>query len=187
MCQYIFLYWSLYDILTPMNTQNRREKILKKLSISTTANSASSLAKEFSVSRQIIVGDIAILRAEGHNIIATPKGYVMDEDVASFDYIGIIPCKHSHEQLKEELYTIVDFGATVIDVTIEHKIYGQISGQLNISSRFDADLFCNAISDDSNKPLSSISGGIHIHRIGCKNEEIFNHIKNELKNKGILL
>ena len=170
-----------------MNTQTRRKEILILLAGSKTPISASSLAEHFSVSRQIIVGDIALLRAGGHNIVATPRGYTLEAEENSFPYVGIIACKHTSEQLLDELYTVVDFGGTVIDVTIEHGIYGQISGQLNISSRYDADLFAKSVSGNGDKPLSTISGGIHLHKIGCKSEDIFNLIKDSLSEKNIVL
>lgn len=170
-----------------MNTQQRRKNILIKLAGAEAPISASSFANQFSVTRQVIVGDIALLRASGHNIAATPRGYILEAKETSHPFVGIIACKHSADQLPEELYTVVDFGGTIIDVTIEHSTYGQLSGMLNISSRYEADLFIESVSGESDKPLSSISGGIHLHKIGCKNEEIFLLIKEELSKKKILL
>lgn len=148
--------------------------------------SASSIAEKFSVSRQIIVGDIALLRAGGHQIVATPRGYILEVEDSGSPYVGILPCRHTPDQLRDELYTIVDFGGTVLDVTIEHSIYGQLSGQLNISSRYEADLFIDNINGSKDRPLSVISDGIHLHRVGCGSEEIFNLIRDSLKEKGIL-
>lgn len=170
-----------------MNTNERRQKLLIALTNSGKPISASSLAEQFKVSRQIIVGDIALLRAGGHNIIATPRGYLIEVEESTYPYVGIIACKHTSDELQKELYTIVDYGGTVIDVTIEHSIYGQLSGQLNISSRYEADLFVKSVSGDNNKPLSVISGGIHLHKIGCKSIEIFEIIKDKLKSENILL
>ena len=141
----------------------------------------------FSVSRQIIVGDVALLRAEGHDIVSTPRGYIIKATDTDYPYVGMIACRHDSRQMKDELYTIVDFGGTVIDVTIEHSIYGEISGLLNLSSRYEVDMFIKDVSGENDKPLSTISGGIHLHRIGCKSEEIFNLIKEKLKEQGILL
>lgn len=170
-----------------MNTQDRRKQILISLAAAEAPISASSFAKQLSVTRQVIVGDIALLRASGHEITATPRGYVLETKETTFPYVGIIACKHTLDQLADELYTIVDYGGTVIDVTIEHGIYGQLSGLLNISSRYEADLFVKSVSGESDKPLSSISGGIHLHKIGCKDEDIFNMIKSKLAEKEILL
>ncbi|MEG0575631.1 MAG: transcription repressor NadR [Anaerovoracaceae bacterium] len=170
-----------------MDANKRRELILDKLIKSNEPSSATKLAKTFSVSRQVIVGDIAILRASGRNISATPRGYILDAPESTFPYIGIIPCKHNFDQLQTELYTIVDFGGTIIDVSIDHPIYGELFGQLNISSRYDADLFLSKVSENTALPLSALSGGIHLHKIGCKSEEIFAKISAKLKEENILV
>ena len=168
-----------------MNINDRKEKIIKKLSKSTTPISASAFAEEFSVSRQIIVGDIALLRASGKDISSTPRGYLLDEIKSNFPFTGLIACKHTEEQLTEELFTVVDYGGTIIDVIVEHSIYGQLSGELNISSRYDANLFWDSMRNSNDRPLSLISGGIHLHHIGCRDEHIFEQIKNKLIELGI--
>ena len=56
-----------------MNTIDRREDIVRRLTISAEPISASSLAAAYGVSRQIIVGDIALLRASGEKISSTPR------------------------------------------------------------------------------------------------------------------
>lgn len=172
-----------------MQTDNRRNKILAILADSSTAISASALADELSVSRQIIVGDVAILRASGNQISATPRGYILEDTKNStrFPYEGLIAAKHTPEQLEEELYTIVDFGGYVIDVTIEHLLYGQLSGLLNIASRHDVDQFIKAVEKEKSKPLSLLTDGIHLHRVGCKDEETFLLIKEALASKKLVV
>lgn len=167
-----------------MDTKDRRKEITKILQKAGKPVSASSLAKELGVSRQVIVGDVAILRAKDIEIQSTPRGYVMVSGT-SFPYVGTVVCNHSKDQLLDELNTICDFGGTCIDVTIEHHIYGNINGQLNISSRYDALIFSEKITDDS-MPLSILSGGVHSHKIGCESEEIFGLICSRLKELGIL-
>lgn len=171
-----------------MDAKQRRKEITKILKGSDMPISASSLASQLSVSRQIIVGDVAILRASGANIMATPRGYqYQDTAENTFPYEGLIVCRHTPEQLQDELYTIVDYGGTVINVLIEHPLYGQLSGALNISSRYDVDLFLKQIWEEENaKPLSLLTNGIHLHQIGCKNQVVFERIKDILTEKGIL-
>ena len=107
--------------MNTLTTETRREKIKEMLQKTDHPVTASSLAEHFSVSRQIIVGDIALLRASGLQILATPRGYLMDSPSVQEDKnLGMIACRHTPEQLRDELYTIVDGGATVVDVTIEH-------------------------------------------------------------------
>ena len=63
-----------------MGSIERREEIMKMLVESSRAIKGTELASLFNVTRQIIVKDIAILRAAGNNIIATPDGYIYKID-----------------------------------------------------------------------------------------------------------
>lgn len=165
----------------------RCEKILEMLNNAKAPITATQLAEYFGVSRQAIVGDVAILRAAGYSILATSRGYKVDVSKDdTFAYTGILTCKHDDDGLKDELYTMVDFGATVIDVTVEHAIYGELTGRLDLSSRYDVDEFLRKVREDKNSsPISSLTGGIHLHRVGCQSKDIFNKIKNALTEKGI--
>ena len=171
-----------------MDAKTRRKEILNMLRGSDFPISASSLARTLSVSRQIIVGDIAILRASGEEISSTPRGYIYaDHSVSGFPYEGLIACRHTPEQLREELYTIVDFGGYVINVIIEHPLYGQLSGALNLASRYDVDLFLKQVAQEENaKPLSILTNGVHLHQIGCRDKETLERIKTSLEEKHIL-
>lgn len=172
-----------------MNKKNRREQILEIIQNSDAPVSASALATQLEVSRQVIVGDIALLRASGMQISATPTGYVLEDihGLSQFGYTGIIACRHLEDRLREELYAIVDYGGTIIDVTIEHSTYGQISGTLDISSRLDTDQFIKKLAEKQSKPLSDLTDGIHLHRIGCKDKETFDLIVKDLEDRGIAL
>lgn len=162
----------------------RREQVLARIGASSQPVTAAVLAAACGVSRQVIVGDVSLLRAEGHAIRSTPRGYLMGKE-ESFPFVGTLVCRHDNAGMEEELNTIVDYGGTCIDVSIEHAIYGEFMGQLNISSRYDVRLFMEKIQGDS-KPLSLISGGVHTHRIGCRDEEIFYLIRDALDKKHIL-
>ncbi len=168
-----------------MDTKKRREEILALLEGSSVPISASKLAARFEVSRQIIVGDIGVLRAAGNEIEATARGYLLNGEVKAFPFTATIACHHDWDQLEEELNTIVDFGGTVIDVSVDHGIYGQLTGHLGISSRYEIKLFLEKVSE-ADKPLSVLSGGLHFHKIGCPDEEIFRLICAALKEKGFL-
>lgn len=168
----------------------RRKYIKDSLKKASQPLTATYFAKELCVSRQIIVSDVAILRASGMDILATPKGYITgsSDSGSDFPFTGIIACKHTPQQLVDELYTIVDFGATVIDVAIEHAIYGEISGILALSSRYDVDLFIKKVESEKNAaPISSLTDGAHLHRIGCRDKATFSLIKEALRDKGILI
>ena len=173
-----------------MIASDRRKHIISYLNNSSSPMSASVLAKHLQVSRQVIVSDVALLRTAGNNIIATPKGYVLEgmaDSKSRFGFEGLVACQHTGEQLREELYTIVDFGAEVVNVIVEHPIYGEISGNLNLSSRYDVNQFMDKISPKDALPLSSLTGGVHLHKIGCTDKESFARICDALENKGILI
>ena len=171
-----------------MKAKDRRSEILSTLKNSSNAVSASALAQQLSVSRQVIVGDVALLRASGIKISATPRGYIIEEDSADeFPFTGLLATKHTPENTQDELYTIVDFGGYVMNVIIEHPIYGQITGPLDIASRHDVNLFIASLNtSDESKPLSTLTGGMHFHKIGCRSEENFELIRQALADKGYL-
>lgn len=173
-----------------MDTKERRIQIERVLRDACRPVSASSLAKQFHVSRQIIVGDVALLRASGADISATARGYVWRdgaEAISDFGYIGIAACRHGEDMLLTELCCVVDYGGCLIDVMIEHPLYGQISGDLDIRSRYDAEQFADRVNSGQGSPLSVLTDGIHLHRIGCRDEITFHRIEQALAEKGILL
>lgn len=173
-----------------MIASDRRKQIILHLKQADAPISASVLAKKLHVSRQIIVSDVALLRTAGNSISATPKGYVLENSITQLskhNYEGLVACQHTGEQLREELYAIIDFGGEVINVTVEHGIYGEISAKLNLSSRYEADQFIEKVSDPNALPLSSLTGGIHLHKIGCKDKDTFHRICTQLEEKGILI
>ena len=169
-----------------MNATERRNAILDALANAGSPLTATSLASMFDVSRQIIVGDISILRASGHFIEATSRGYIMGDNRESFPFIGTIVCKHDSTGVAQELNAIVDCGATCIDVTIDHAVYGELTGKLDISTRFDVQLFAERMSGED-RPLSTLSGGLHMHRIGCQSAEMFAQVTSALRKLGLLV
>lgn len=168
-----------------MDAESRRENILKQLKESSSPIVARTLAKEFDVSRQVIVGDIALLRATGEDILSTPKGYVMKESSGS-RFKKKIVCQHDPEETRDELYSIVDLGGEVIDVFVEHPIYGEINGTLNITSRKEVDDFIEQVTRHKTALLSELTEGLHIHTIAVKDKETAEKIEERLLEKGYL-
>ncbi len=165
-----------------MNAEQRKKIILETLGESPI--SASTLATQLLVSRQIIVGDIALLRASGHNITATPRGYIMDcKNEARYTVV----CRHTPEQLRDELYCVVDCGCGFVDVIVEHPVYGQMTGNLHIYSRVDADDFCQKLVQEQAEPLCRITNHVHIHTLDCPSDKHFAQAKEKLHEAGFLL
>ena len=168
-----------------MEAASRRQAILDRLRTADRPVSASALAAGLNVSRQIIVGDIALLRAGGAEISATPRGYVLPR--ATDGITRTIACRPTLAQTGQELDILVDNGCTVLDVIVEHPVYGQLTGQLQISSRYDVEQFLARIRDSDAAPLSMLTGGLHLHTLCCPNEDAYTRACAALKAAGLLL
>lgn len=169
-----------------MQGKKRREEILSILKGKKEPISGTVLAAKLGVSRQIIVQDIAILRASGIDIIATPKGYLSPNGVNE-GLIKIIACHHNRENTERELEIIVDNGGKVLDVIVEHSLYGEIKGLLMLNSRLDIKNFISQYEKTDNKPLSFLTGGTHLHTVNVPNENSFKKIILQLKEEGYLI
>lgn len=168
-----------------MQAEERRQAICEQLQTADHPVSAAALAARFSVSRQVIVGDIALLRAAGANISATPRGYVIQKSPAGL--IRRIACRHSAADMKEELNAVVDQGCTVLDVIVDHPIYGQLTGPLQLSSRYDVEQFMLRCAQADAQPLSALTEGIHLHTLSCPGEDAFQRVQAALREMGILI
>ncbi len=168
-----------------MNAETRREQLKKILLQADDAPiSAAALASMFSVSRQVIVGDIALLRAAGEDIEATPRGYVVKR--AAEGIVTTLACVHSGMEMESELNIMVDNGCRVIDVIVEHPVYGQLTGKLDLSSRYDVSRFIKSTEENGAQPLSSLTGGVHLHTLQCPDEEAVERVKEALEAAGFL-
>lgn len=168
-----------------MTNNERRNSILAALTKATGPLNATKLADMHNVTRQIIVADIALLRAAGNNIRAEHKGYVLDID--NGDNKRKIVCRHSKDATTDELYAVVDNGGKILDVQVEHSVYGMISGNLDISSRYDVDQFIEAMNKDGVASLSDLTDGIHVHTIVVKDDATFERICKKLNELGVLI
>lgn len=168
-----------------MDAAARRAAILSVLERAEHPVSAAALAREFSVSRQIIVGDVALLRAGGLSIAATPRGYMLPEERSGL--IRTLACRHRADQMEDELNAIVDQGCTVIDVIVEHPIYGQLTGPLQLSNRHEVAEFLRRCSQSDARPLSDLTEGIHLHTLSCPDEDAFQRVRASLAELGVLL
>ncbi len=168
-----------------MDAAQRREAILTRLREADAPVSASTLAGDFSVSRQIIVGDVALLRAGGEEISATPRGYVLAREAQGL--VRTVAVKHDLSGTRQELYLLVDQGCSVLDVVVEHAVYGQLTGELQLSSRYDVDQFMDRLSREGNKPLSTLTEGIHLHTLRCPDEAAYERACAALRDAGFLL
>lgn len=167
-----------------MRAEERRQAILDYLRHSSRPVSAGFLAELFSVSRQAVVGDVALLRASGEAITATPRGYVLERSHPGIT--GTVACLHSPEDMERELMLMVDQGCTVENVIVEHPVYGQITGPLDLSSRYDVSEFIRKVEENGARPLSALTDGIHLHTLRCPDGETFERTAAALEEAGFL-
>lgn len=169
-----------------MDAQGRRDRILRILNGATSPVSASRLAGELGVSRQIIVGDIALIRATGVEILATARGYMAPVPRPATRFVQKIACQHTLEQTEQELSTIVAMGGEVLDVVVEHFLYGEIVGQLGIAAPADVADFIRRVKHNETRLLSELTGGVHLHTVSCRDKDTFDAISARLGEMGLL-
>ncbi len=166
-----------------MNGAERRKKILDLLRRSETPLSGGALGTATGVSRQVVVQDIALLRTEGHEITATARGYVLSVPTGHTRQFKVC---HTNDQTADELNTIVDLGGCVVDVMINHRVYGKMTAPLGIKSRRDVQAFMHNIETGKSTPLMNITSGYHFHTISADQEEILDEIEAALRQKNYL-
>lgn len=167
-----------------MSGEKRRENLLKILQDSDNPVSGTKLAEKFQVSRQVVVQDIALLRAIGHHILSTHRGYVL-QDRGNLQ--RVFKVKHSKEKMLDELNLIVDLGGKIQDVFVYHKIYGVVRVQMNIKSRKDANKYVEGIKGGVSVPLEQITSEYHYHTVTADTMEALDEIQEELQKQGYLV
>ena len=171
-----------------MTGEVRRNRILSLLKEQSSPLSGTALANEFHVSRQVIVQDIALMRAENHDILSTNRGYIFRrQERRSTMPKRVFFVRHTDEQVLEEFMTILDLGGKILDVVIEHQIYGQIRVDLLIETSRDARDFHEKMNQSTDKPLMALTGDCHYHTVAAPSQKLLDLIALELDNKGYLL
>lgn len=103
--------------------------------------------------------DVALLRAKGHPILATPDGYVLPAAAPS-PCARVAACIHTgFERMREELYAVVDAGAVVEDIVVSHPVYGEFRAMLMLASRRQVDDFVENSGWQEASPLSVLTDG----------------------------
>ena len=167
-----------------MTGQDRREAIIRQIQKSEVPLSGSKLAAAYHVSRQVIVQDIALIRAAGYDIISTNRGYILNTVRSAR---RVYKVQHTDDQLEDELCAIVDLGGLVKNVMINHRVYGHIEAELNVGSRRKVAEFMDDIHNGKSSPLKNITSDYHYHTVTADKEEILDLIEDMLREKGYLV
>lgn len=167
-----------------MKASERRKAILDILRTSDSAVKGSDLADRLDVSRQVIVGDISALKAEGSDIISSHSGYML---CRNGNVKRTFKLRHTKDQTEDELKTIVSLGGTVENVYVWHKVYGRIEAPLGIASYEQIELFMEGVRSGKSTELMNITGGYHYHVIRADSTETMEGIKQALEEKGYIV
>ena len=156
-----------------MTGADRRKEILSMIRDTDTPVSGTAIGKKTGVSRQVVVQDIALLRTQGYPIISTARGYLLDEPKQAVRIFKVC-------------HTIVDLGGCVVNVMVNHRVYGKLDAPLNIKSRRDVQNFMDDLKTGKSTPLLNVTSGYHFHKISAESEEVLDEIEEALKKKGYL-
>jgi uncharacterized protein len=167
----------------------RRQLIVDTLQASDKPITGRILGEMTNVSRQVIVGDITLLKARNEPIVATSQGYIyMHMQTTPGRIEKTIVCRHTPEQTIEELNILVDNGVTVKNVRIEHPVYGDLSASIMVSNRNQVTEFIKRIREADAIYLSKLTeGGIHLHTIVADDKEYIEKAEDALRKAGILV
>lgn len=169
-----------------MDSEKRRQHIKEMLNDNIEPKKGQDIASELGVTRQVIVKDIAILRATGMNIIATPQGYVIPK-AQNNTIEKIIAVYHEKEDIDEEMQCIVKYGGIIKDVIVEHPFYGEIKAMMMVKTLYDVQKFIKNLNSNKAQPLLALTKGVHLHTIEVDKKENMDKIIEELTNKGFII
>ena len=170
-----------------MTGEQRRTEIRQMLQQTQQPLTGTALARELHVSRQIIVQDIALMRAEHLPILSTNKGYLLrpEADRASQPK-RVFFVRHTTEQVMEEFMTVIDLGGRILDVSVEHELYGPIRADLLIENAQDAAEFIERLAACRDNPLKVLTDDCHYHTVTAPSEKLLDLIEAEMKSRGFL-
>lgn len=167
--------------------ESRRQRILEMLRGAERPITGTELAGRLGVSRQVIVQDMALLRARGEEIIATPQGYIVPSTSGRPAHTAVLACRHDPSETEEELTLLVDHGVKVVDVIVEHPIYGELRGHLMLESRSDVKSFMALLADTDASLLSSLTKGVHLHTVQASRRSALDQALEALRARGLLV
>ena len=170
-----------------MTGEQRREAIRRMLKAAHEPMTGTVLAGALHVSRQVIVQDIALMRAEQLPILSTNKGYLLRSDAPlSTQPKRVFFVRHTTGQVLEEFMTVIELGGRILDVSVEHELYGPIRADLLIENAQDAQDFVERLKGCRDNPLKVLTDDCHFHTVSAPSEKLLDLIENELRSRGFL-
>jgi uncharacterized protein len=174
-------------VAAPFRTSSgdRRARLLEILASSAEPVSGHELADQLGVSRQVVVQDCALLRASGNEVLATPRGYILPRRQPVVR--AVLATRHDRDHMADELTIMVDHGLTVLDVIVEHPVYGELRGSLMMTSRDDVGEFAQRVKSGEVTLLSELSGGVHLHTVEAPSQQRLDQARKDLRQQGFLV
>jgi transcriptional regulator of NAD metabolism len=146
------------------------------------------LAKRLGVSRQAVVQDIAVLRAKGSPIRSSPRGYLWEGSTQSGIAVRAqLAVRHTPEEASVELHALVDAGVRVVDVIVEHPLYGELRGYLDLATHEEVDIWLEEVHRHRASLLSTLTGGVHLHTLEARDAQGIARARQRLEALGFLL
>jgi transcriptional regulator of NAD metabolism len=167
-----------------MKRNARIEEILSLLGNTDTPIPAGLLSDKFGVSRQVIVQDVALLRANGYAITATNRGYVLSVEKQA---TRVFKCRHTFDEIITEGDAVINCGGKIEDVFVNHRLYGRISARLDLQTRTHVEELYRSLVSGASKPLMSVTDGYHYHTVSAVDEKTLDQIEKVLREKGFLI
>jgi len=171
----------------PLPAAARRAQLLAVLEATGAPVAGDALAERFGISRQAIVHDVAILRAAGEPIVATVRGYLLATAAGRLAHRRVVAVRHGPEEAEAELLALVDLGVRVVDVVVEHPVYGELRGQLQLASPADVRAWAEATRSSGVRLLSELTEGIHLHALEAPTGALLERARSVLAERGYLL
>lgn len=167
-----------------MKASERRSEILSFIGNSDNPVPANALSEKFNVSRQVIVQDVAILRANGYDVTATNRGYVLNVKIQAS---RVFKCRHSFDEIVDEGVLVISAGGRIEDIFVNHRVYGRISARLDLYNRTHVEELYRSLVSGASKPLMSVTDGYHYHTVSADSEQTLDEIERLLRGKGFLI
>lgn len=167
--------------------EQRRQILLEKLKTAEEPLTGGELAAFANVSRQVIVGDMTLLKAKNEPIIATSQGYLYMNNQPNPEISRTIACHHQPDDTERELKVLVSTGVTVKDVSVEHPVYGELTAGIHVSNHQEVDAFMQRVRETGASYLLELTGGTHLHTITAPNVAMLEQAIAALRENGFLL
>ena len=166
--------------------EERRKELIRTLRGANEPVLGSDLAQQFGVSRQVLVQDMAILRAAGTDIIATPRGYLL-RNPAPLAHRDVLHVTHGRDAMVDEMTVLVDLGIRILDIAVDHPVFGVLRADLYISSRQDIYELADRLDKSGAAPLFELTGGRHSHTVESPRPDLLERAREQLKQRGYLV